>query len=105
MANRTYSESDGRFDMGGGDHDTEDIKIYNPEVARSVAAPTTVGEQAAMGGWTRSEIPVGVDPGGLPKQTVPLIHRPSQSAYMGGTAGKNVAAHPGTPTPTPGTTY
>lgn len=95
MPNRGYPESDGRFDMSGGDHDTEDGKRYNGAVVQSVAGRTSVGEQIARGGWTRSDTPLGIDP------DLPPDHK-----YQGGSAdGRVRAAYPGTPDPTPGQTY
>lgn len=96
MANRGYSETDGRFDMSGGDHDTEDFKRYVPGQVESIAGRTSVGEQIARGGWTRSDTPSCDDP------TVTLkAHK-----YQGGSAdGGDRAAYPGVPTPKSGTTY
>jgi hypothetical protein len=93
VANRTYSEDDGRFDVSGGQHDTEDRKMFNGLV-ESVAKPTTVGEQVANGGWARSERPVGDDPAVLPGHK--LLEK-----YQGGSAGSGGrrvdASYPGTP--------
>lgn len=84
MPNRGYAESDGRFDMGGGAHDTEDRKQNTNEVL-SIAGRTSVGEQIARGGWTRSDTPVGVDP------DLPPDHK-----YQGGSADGSIrAAYPG----------
>ena len=90
MANRGYSENDGRFDMSGGAHDTEDCKRYVPGLVEQIAGPTTVGEQVDNGGFVRTERPVGDEPAVLPK-----------AKYSGGSAGapgthRVNAAYPGT---------
>ena len=96
MANRGYPESDGRFDMAGGAHDVSSGKEYRDDAGYlALTAPTSVGEQVRRGGWTRSDTPLSED------GTLPPDHK-----YQGGSAtGRDRAAYPGTPTPTPGTTY
>ena len=84
MTNRGYTETDGRFDMSGGAHDTEDYKHYNGAVVQSIAGRTSVGEQIARGGWTRSDTPLSED-GDLPPD-----HK-----YQGGSADGSIrAAYP-----------
>lgn len=100
MANRGYGDPDGRGD--GGDHDTSHMRTPTPGVVQSVAGPTSVGEQVRRGGWTRSDTP---QPASMEPEDVPQLtaHR-----FQGGSAGEDghdVAAYPGVPTPTPGTTY
>lgn len=94
MANRGFSDTEGRFDMGGGAHDTEDRKDNQVCDVEGIAGPTTVAEQIARG-TSRKDAPCCDD-------NVP----PLRSKFQGGSAdGRDRAAYPGTPTPTPGTTY
>lgn len=101
--NRGYGDFDAHQDPSDGAHSTGLRKQYDQTVV-NLCTPTTVEEQVERGGYTRSDTPVGIEPGqSLPKPKVPSVM--AKSRYQGGSAGDVRAAHPGTSTPTPGTTY
>lgn len=96
MANRGWTDLDDHSNPSAGQHDSGHDRKTMTGVVCGVADPTSVGEQVARGGWTRSDTPCG-ETDRLP------AHR-----YQGGSAdgGRyDVAAERGTSTPQSGVTY